>query len=89
MAERQVVINNESGLHLRPAAEFVKTAARFQAEVIVVKGDKAVNGKSILHVQALGARQGEVITIKAIGADAEEAVAALVQLVEDKPGEGH
>jgi phosphocarrier protein HPr len=81
-AERVVPIVNPLGLHARPAAEFVKLASRFRAEVQVEKDSMVVNGKSIMGVMTLAAECGSSIRIQADGDDAEAAVAALVDLVE-------
>ncbi len=80
-------IRNRLGLHARPAAEFVKIAGRFEAEVWVEKDELEVNGKSIMGVMMLAAAAGTEILIRAIGPDCEEAVAALVTLVEAGFGE--
>lgn len=85
--EEQVTIVNPQGMHARPAAEFVKIAARFTAEITVSKDGHAVNGKSILGVMTLAAECGSTIVIAADGPDADEAVAALVALVERGFGE--
>ncbi|MEX0690283.1 MAG: HPr family phosphocarrier protein [Gemmatimonadales bacterium] len=85
--EEQVTIVNPQGMHARPAAEFVKIAARFTAEITVAKDGHAVNGKSILGVMTLAAECGSTIVISADGPDADEAVAALVALVERGFGE--
>ncbi|NLP18149.1 MAG: HPr family phosphocarrier protein [Firmicutes bacterium] len=87
MVETTLKIKNKSGLHLRPAAEFVKKANEFQANITLERGGKVVNGKSIIHVQALGVRQGMTINLRAVGVDAEDAVAALSELVNNKFGE--
>lgn len=84
---RSVRIGNRYGLHARPAAEFVKTANRFQADVFVRRADLEVNGKSIMGMMMLAAEFGSEITIRADGADSETAVAALVRLVENRFGE--
>jgi phosphocarrier protein len=76
-----VQVVNQLGLHARPAAEFVKVANRFQAEVTVEKDGLQVNGKSIMGVLMLVAEQGCRLRIKGDGEDAEEAVRALVDLV--------
>ena len=86
-AERTVRIANKYGLHARPAAEFVKLAGRFRANVWVKKDDVEVNGKSIMGVMMLAAEHGSDITIRASGDDAGEAVDALVGLVESGFGE--
>jgi len=87
-AERTVRIANKYGLHARPAAEFVKRAGKFHASVYVKKDDVEVNGKSIMGVMMLAAEHGSEITIRASGDDAEQAVQALVELVESGFGEG-
>ena len=79
--ERTVEIVNRLGLHARPAAEFVKLAGRFKSEVLVEKDGLEVNGKSIMGVLMLAAEHGSRLRIQASGSDAEEAVAALSDLV--------
>ncbi len=79
--ERTVEIVNRLGLHARPAAEFVKLAARFKAEVLVEKDGLEVNGKSIMGVLMLAAEHGSRLRIQASGSDAKEAVEALSDLV--------
>jgi len=79
--ERTVEIVNRLGLHARPAAEFVKLAGRFKAEVLVEKDGLEVNGKSIMGVLMLAAEQGSRLRIQASGSDAKEAVEALSDLV--------
>jgi phosphocarrier protein HPr len=89
MPERTVEIQNRNGLHARPAAEVVKTAARFQASVTILRDDVEVNGKSIMGVMMLAAECGAELTIRAEGADADAALDALVALVNGKFGEAH
>ena len=84
---RSVQIANALGLHARPAAEFVKLANRFRADVWVSKDGVEVNGKSIMGVMMLAAERGSTIEIHARGDDAAEAVDALVRLVADGFGE--
>ncbi len=79
--ERTVEIVNRLGLHARPAAEFVKLAGRFKAEVLVEKDGLEVNGKSRMGVLMLAAEHGSRLRIQASGSDAEEAVTALSDLV--------
>ena len=86
-AERTLQITNELGMHARAATKFVQLAAKFPCEVHVAKDGHEVNGKSIMGVLMLVASKGSTITIKAKGDRAEEAVAALAQLVADKFGE--
>jgi phosphotransferase system HPr (HPr) family protein len=82
--ERAFVIENELGLHARPATVFVKTAARFSAKVIVEKDGRRINGKSIMELLTLAAMQGEEILIITEGDDAEDALAALTALFENE-----
>ncbi|HEY0155635.1 MAG TPA: HPr family phosphocarrier protein [Longimicrobium sp.] len=84
---QEVTIVNRYGLHARPAAEFVKLANRFGAEVWIRKDDVEVSGKSIMGVMMLAAECGSVVHIRARGDDAEAAVAALAGLVYDRFGE--
>ena len=81
-----VEIRNRHGLHARPAAEFVKLASRFQAQVMVRKDELEVNGKSIMGVLMLAAEPGAVLTIRARGRDAQAALDALVAFVEGDTG---
>lgn len=85
--ERTVTVSNRQGLHARPAAEFVKLASTFESEIFVEKDELEVNGKSIMGVMMLAAEPGTTLAIRADGEDSEEAVEALVALVEDGFGE--
>ncbi|HLH71014.1 MAG TPA: HPr family phosphocarrier protein [Candidatus Dormibacteraeota bacterium] len=82
----EVVVEHEHGLHLRPAADFVRLAARYRADVRVGNltrgGDRRANARSLLEVTALGVDRGHRIVLEAEGEEAEEAVAALRRLVE-------
>lgn len=82
MISRDVLIQDEVGLHARPAVLFVKTANRFTSRINVRAGEKQADAKSIVKVIGLGARKGVTITISAEGADEADAVAALISLVE-------
>lgn len=82
MIERQVTIKNRAGLHTRPAAALVKTAARFQAEFFIQRDSFEINGKSIIGVMTLAAEQGSTLILKFDGPDEEEAAAAVVALFE-------
>ena len=79
--EREARIVNPLGMHVRPGAEFVKIANRFKSSVQVCKDDAVVNGKSILGMMTLAAECGSSILIRTDGDDAEEAMAALLELV--------
>ena len=85
--EETVTITNKVGLHARPATLFVQTAARFSASVRACSGSREADAKRILEVLQLGAAQGATLTVSADGADAPEAVSALVALVRNNFGE--
>lgn len=85
--EASITISNRLGLHARAAATFVKIANRFSSQIFVKKDQVQVNGKSIMGVLMLAAAMGTTITIIADGSDAEDAVAALTHLIDDKFGE--
>ena len=82
MIERQITIRNATGLHTRPAATLVKTAARFKAEFFIQKDTMEINGKSIIGVMTLAAEQGSTLVLRFNGPDEEEAAAAVVNLFE-------
>ncbi|MEX0909519.1 MAG: HPr family phosphocarrier protein [Gemmatimonadaceae bacterium] len=84
MIERQVQIVNQLGLHARPAAEIVKTAAKFESNITLTRDDLEVNGKSIMGVMMLAAEFGSSITLRADGPDEDQAVDALAALVAGK-----
>ena len=87
-AEREALVCNQRGLHARASARFCEAASGFDAEVTVAKDGQAVDGASLMDLLMLGAAQGSRLTIKAVGADAKEAVAVLVALTEGGFGEG-
>ena len=82
MIERQITIRNATGLHTRPAATLVKTAARFKAEFFIQKDAMEINGKSIIGVMTLAAEQGAVLLLRFEGPDEAEAAAAVIDLFE-------
>ncbi len=84
---RDIEIINKLGFHARAAANFVKVAEKFKSEIIVKKDDVEANGKSILGLLTLGAPRGSKITLIVYGPDAEEAMNALVELINNKFGE--
>jgi phosphocarrier protein HPr len=80
MIEKEVVIKNRSGLHTRPAATLVKTAARFKSEFYIYKDGMEINGKSIIGVMTLAAEQGSTLVLRFEGADEAEAAEAVIGL---------
>jgi len=90
MARAELEIRNAHGLHARPAALFVQTASRFQARITLENLDrpgKAIDAKSIMSVLTAGVHAGGRIALKAEGADAAQAIAALTALIEGGIGE--
>jgi phosphotransferase system HPr (HPr) family protein len=81
LIEIRVIVLDETGLHARPAAQFVKAANGFTSEIWIRKDDKKVNAKSIVGVLSLGASQGTEIVIGAQGEDEIEAVQELEKLI--------
>jgi phosphocarrier protein HPr len=77
-------IRNQRGLHARAAAKFVKVAGGFKAQVRVIKGDMDVSGTSIMGLMMLAAGIGTDVELRASGAQANEAMQALVDLIERK-----
>lgn len=82
MVEHSVTIKNRSGLHTRPAAMLVKTAAKFQADFFIRKDSFEINGKSIIGVMTLAAEQGAVLTLRFDGPDENDAATAVSGLIE-------
>ncbi|MBW7837062.1 MAG: HPr family phosphocarrier protein [Sphingomonadales bacterium] len=85
--ERALTIKNKRGLHARASAKFVTTANRFQADIKVAKDGMEVCGTSIMGLMMLAAAPGDVIVVRADGAQAAAAMQALEELVADKFGE--
>ena len=77
----QVKLPDDVDLHARPAANFVRTAMRFSAQVSVAVAEREVDAKSLLSILALGARRGTSIRLRAEGEDAAAAIAALATTV--------
>jgi phosphocarrier protein len=87
MPQREVEIVNKLGLHARASAKLTQTASKFAADVWLSRNGRRVNAKSIMGVMMLAAGKGSRVAIETDGADADQALAALVTLFEDKFGE--
>ena len=81
MTERDALIVNPLGLHARPAAQIVRLATTFGADIWLEKDGMKVNGKSIMGVMMLAAECGSTIRVQAAGDDAEQAIDAICGLV--------
>lgn len=89
MYSQKVVVQNRTGLHARPASDFIACAGKFKSRITIkrVGEDEEANAKSIVMLLSLGLGQGTEIELTAKGEDEVEAVDALVALVESKFGE--
>ena len=81
-------IVNKLGLHARASAKLTQVASGFQCEIWISRNGRRVNAKSIMGVMMLAAGMGSTVVLEASGEDAEPALAALLQLIRDKFGEG-
>ena len=81
MIKRSLIIKNKQGLHARPAAIFVQIANKFDSKILVRKGKRRVNGKSILGILTLAAEKGTKISIEADGKDENIAIHELERIV--------
>ena len=86
-----IPLPNHAGLHARPAAVLAAAAKTFSSQIQLIRGDDKVNAKSLVAIMGLSTKQGDIVTVKATGPDADKAVAALASLIADgcgeKPGE--
>jgi phosphocarrier protein len=81
MTEQTIKITNSTGLHARPAAQFVKVASQFQSSVELIKDEIVVNGKSILGVLSLTAERGSTLVLRITGEDEQKAAESLYKLL--------
>ena len=79
-----ITLENEKGLHTRPSTELVKCASLFKSDINLIYRDLVVNAKSLLSILMLAAGRGSKLRIDAEGEDAQEAIAALSELVKNK-----
>ena len=87
MIRKKVLIVNKLGLHARAAAKFVTMASVFKSEIQLIRGERTVNGKSIMGVMMLAAGKGTELDLVAHGDDEAEAVAMLAELIDKRFGE--
>jgi phosphocarrier protein HPr len=79
----EITITNPLGLHARPAAQFVRHALRFRAEISIVKDGQRYSGSSLIDILRANLDQGATATLEATGRDADEALAHLSQLIRE------
>ena len=82
MVSKEVVINNQVGLHARPATFFIQKANEYKCSIWVEKDERRVNAKSLLGVLSLGIVKGTKVNIIADGSDEDEAIATLLNLID-------
>lgn len=87
MTKTEVEVVNKLGLHARPSAKLTQLAGKFQAEIWLSRGQRRVNAKSIMGVMMLAAGRGTKLVVEAEGEDADEALAAISNLIADRFGE--
>ena len=78
MAEIRLTVLDPAGLHARPAAQFVKTASRFESSITLNAGDRSTNAKSLVGILGLTIRPGSEVSLTADGPDADAAMSALL-----------
>lgn len=81
MITKEAVINNQVGLHTRPATFFIQKANEFKSSIWIEKDERRVNAKSLLGVLSLGIVKGTTVTLVADGADEQEAIDTLTALI--------
>ena len=86
--KKKIQIINKLGLHARAASKFVKLASRFQSNILLRRGERQANGKSIMGVMMLAASQGTTLVLEVDGIDEQKAFEALEALIADRFGEG-
>ena len=87
MYVKEVTVENQVGLHARPATFFIQKANEYKSSIWVEKEERRVNAKSLLGVLSLGIVGGTTITLIADGSDEKEAVEALAELINSNFGE--
>ncbi|MDR2788684.1 MAG: HPr family phosphocarrier protein [Candidatus Accumulibacter sp.] len=88
MARAETEIVNKLGLHARASAKLTQLASRFESEIWMEKNLRRINAKSIMGVMMLAAGRGSKVVIEATGDDEREALKAILELIDDKFGEG-
>ena len=87
MIEKDIEVVNRAGIHTRPAAMIVKTAAKYKSDLYLVRDGFSINAKSIIGVMTLAAEQGAILTLRADGSDESEAFNDMAELFASGFGE--
>jgi phosphocarrier protein HPr len=88
MLQQEITIINKLGLHARAAAKFVSCASAFSSKIRVGQDGNLIDGKSIMSIMMLAAAKGTILSLEIEGNDEQEALAALVELIENRFDEG-
>jgi len=88
MPVAQIEIINKLGLHARASAKLSQLAAQFPCEILLSRNGRQINAKSIMGVMMLAAGIGSTVTLETVGDQADEAMQALTELINDRFGEG-
>jgi phosphocarrier protein len=83
MLEKKIIIQDENGIHIRPASIIAKEAQKYKSESTIVNKSNAYNCKSIMSLMGMGAKKGDEILLKINGDDEEEAFKALLSILEN------
>ncbi len=83
----EIVVENKLGFHARPAGMIVKTASAYDSEILIESENKTANAKSMMSILGMGVSRGDKITVKAAGADEDNALEALGELINSGFGE--
>lgn len=86
MEKRNITVTSREGMHTRPAAVFVREAAKFKSEVMLTSGDTTVNGKSIMGILMLALTSGTTVTLQVEGPDESSAADALARVLSGDSG---
>jgi len=83
VVSEDVQVASPYGLHARVACEIVKRSQEFESRILIIKGEEVADGKSILEIMTLGAECGALLTVRACGRDADEAVRAIATILQE------
>lgn len=87
MVSQNVVVNNESGVHARPASILAKTAMKCTSDILIKIGEKSINPKSVLNIMAAGIKKGTEIFVECNGENEKEDLKAIIDIIESGLGE--
>jgi phosphocarrier protein len=87
MIKKEITVTNKTGLHARPASEFVKKASSYSSNITLHCKEREINAKSIVGVLSAGISMGTTLRIMAEGSDEQDAVCGLISLIESNFGE--